>query len=307
VAQLPSPNGNRRLIGYVTCSLSNNFQSQLLNGAERAARDCGYRLLFSNSGRDVEQESLLIHQLVEDDIQGVLIWPVLNGEASTELTRLVRQNAIPLVCMDRMHEGWNCDYVASDNFHGGYIATQHLLGLGHEHIVFLSAPTLKLRPVAERLRGYRAAMEAAGLAPQAPWLVGTNDEEHGFRYLVRAYLEAKGPEIDELVRLLAAQPRPTAIFAVNDLIAMQVLQAARKVNLRVPEDLSVVGFDDQAELITQLKVPLTTVAQDTYAIGQRAAELLIKRIEGYHGPSSDDYLPVRLITRSSTGLPASKA
>jgi len=303
VARSPTRRLNNHLIGYITFDFLSDFQRQLLSGAEDAARSKGYRILFCNSNRDVAEENRLLDQLLEDRVGGILIWPALDSDPSRHLFRLASQSLIPLVLMDRTLPGLECDHVISDNYAGAYAATEYLIQLGHRRIVFLSRPILQLLPIAERLRGYREALQAAGLQPLEPWLVGTADQEMGTGYALRSYNAASSQEIEQIVRRLESPQRPTAIFAMNDLMAMQALKAANLAGLRVPEDLSLVGFDDM-DLVRHLEVPLTTVAQDTFALGQRATGLLIERIEGYRGPPRREVLPTRLRIRASTGPPA---
>lgn len=300
-----SPVGRRNnFLGYITFDFFSDFQRQLLKGAESAAKAQGYRILFSNSNRDVSEEDRLLDQLLEDQVGGILIWPAIHDDPSRRLFQLVNQGTIPVVLMDRTLPGLACDYVTSDNHAGAYSAIQHLIELGHRRIVFLSRPILQLLPIAERLQGYQEALQDAGLAPLNPWLVGTPGREIGTRRVLNGSSDADNQEIKQIAEYLAAPQRPTAIFAMNDLMAMQALRAAELVGLRVPDDLSLVGFDDM-EIAAHLKVPLTSVAQDTFTMGKRATELLIERIGGYSGAPRRETLPTQLRVRASTAPPPS--
>ncbi len=301
VARSPARGRIHRFIGYITFDFLSDFQRQLLIGAESAAKSKGYRILFSNSNHDVNEESRLLNQFLEDKIGGILIWPALHSDRSRSLCQLSNQSLIPMVLMDRTVEGVACDFVTSDNYAGAYAAIEHLVALGHRRIAFLGRPILQLLTVAERLRGYREALQDAGLAPLEPWLVGTRDREIETGHVLRADSGATSREIEQIARRLESPQRPTAVFAMNDLMAMYALKAASLAGLSVPDDLSLVGFDDM-DIITYLDVPLTTVAQDTFAMGRRAAELLIERIESYDGPPRQEVLPTRLRVRASTAL-----
>ena len=303
VASLSTTNDTSHLIGYIALDLlSSDFQYQLLCGAENAAKEKGYRILFSNSNQDVDEESRLLDQLLADKVGGILIWPDLHNDPTRRLFQLARQDSIPIVLMDRTLPSLNCDCVASDNYAGGYDAVKHLADLGHQRIAFLSRPILQLSTIAERFRGYQKALQDAGLTPLQPWLVGTVDQELSTRPALRAYSSGVGPEIEQIARYLESPERPTAIFATNDLMALQALKAASQVGLRVPDDLAVVGFDD-TDILAHLEVPLTTVAQDIFDLGRQAAELLIERIEGYNGPPRQKLLPTQLRVRASTIIP----
>jgi DNA-binding LacI/PurR family transcriptional regulator len=123
-------------------------------------------------------------------------------------------------------------------------------------------------------------------------------------FALHSYSDVASQEIEQIVRYLQASQLPTAIFAMNDMMAMQAMKATKLAGLRVPEDLSLVGFDDEGIVNTLLDVPLTTVAQDGFTMGRRAAELLIERIEGYDGPLRQEVLPTQLRVRASTAPPA---
>ena len=305
VARSPVGERDSPLIGYVTCDSFRHLQSQLLGGAESVVSAKGYRVVFCNSNGEINEENRLLEQLVmEDKVGGILLWPVLHDDPSRRLFQWANQGLIPLVLVDRTFNGLTCDYVTSDNYAGAYAAVEHLVGLGHRRIAFLSHPILQLLTVAERLRGYRQALRDAGLTPLEPCLIGAPNREVVITHALHSYSHATSPEIEQIARCLQAPQRPTAIFAMNDMMAMQAIKAAGLVGLRVPQDLSLVGFDDEGIVNTLLDVPLTTVAQDAVAMGRRAAEFLIERIEGYDGPPRREVIPTQLRVRASAAPPA---
>jgi DNA-binding LacI/PurR family transcriptional regulator len=305
VAAPPPNNHLSHFIGYVTVDLlsSNETQYKLLSGAESIAKEKGYRILFSNSNQQVDEEGRLLDQLLKDKVGGILIWPALNNDPSRRLFQLIRQGSIPIVLLDRTLPSLNCDCVSSDNYTGGYNAVKHLLDLGHQRIAFLSRPILQLSTIADRLRGYQQALQDASLTPLPPCLVGIVDQELTTPLAISAYSSGVSPEIEQIARYLESSERPTAIFAMNDLMALQALKAASQVGLRVPDDLSLVGFDDM-DIVAHLDVPLTTVAQDIFRLGEQATKLLIERIEGDKGPPRQETLPTQLQIRASTTTPA---
>jgi DNA-binding LacI/PurR family transcriptional regulator len=184
--------------------------------------------------------------------------------------------------IDRTFPDVNWDYVASDNYTGGYTATQHLIELGHQSIAFLSCPVLDLLPVAERYRGYQAALQSAGLPLLQPWLIGETNREILSLHALQAYRDKHHPLVEQIVTHLNDNPqKATAIFAMNDNHALLAYKAAAIAELRVPDDISIVGYDD-IDSASYLSTPLTTVAQDAFSIGKRAAEMVIERIEGWY-------------------------
>jgi len=304
VARSPTGTRGSHLIGYITCDSFRYLQSQLVGGAESVVSAEEYRVVFCNSNRDAGEEDRLLERLVlEDKVEGVLIWPVLHDDPSRRLFQLAHQGLVPLVLVDRTFNGLPCDCVTSDNYAGACAAIEHLIELGHRRIVFLSRSVLQLMTVAERLRGYQDKLRDAGLVPLEPWLVGTLGQEMEIVFTLRSYSGVSSQEVEQIARYLQAPQRPTALFAMNDMMAMQAMKAARLVGLCVPEDLSVVGFDDEGIVNALLDVPLTTVAQDGFTMGKRAAELLIERIEGHDGPPRREVLPTQLRVRASTAPP----
>jgi len=292
--------GNSRLVGFVIPYFRSGFDSQLLRGAESALRAHGYRVIFCNSERQLQEEDRLLRLLMQDHVVGILIWPVMDENPARYLFDLVRQN-VPVTLMDRTLPGLDADVVLCDNFKGGYEATRHLIARGHRRIAFLARPHLNLWPIAERLRGYRRAMQEAGLEPLAPILIGA-EEEISTDYALRSYTNAEGADLKQIREYLGRADRATAIFAMNDLMALQVLRAAELAHIHVPRELSVVGFDD-IDFASHLEIPLTTIAQDPFRLGQEAARALLQRIAQPHQTPRQIVLPTRLIVRASTAAP----
>ncbi|MEA2243180.1 MAG: LacI family transcriptional regulator [Solirubrobacteraceae bacterium] len=204
-----------------------------------------------------------------------------------EVRRLVRAE-VPCVGIDMDLEGPNTEVVMSDNVSGAEAAVRHLHGLGHRRIATITG-MLESRPGIDRLRGYRAAAQALGLAYRDEYVA------YGDFYA------ESGREATE--RLLALSDPPTAIFAAADLMAIGAIRAAAEVGLRVPEDLSVVGFDD-IQLAPHVNPPLTTLRQDKLGLGGAAGDALVARIAGDAGRPSLRQLPVELVVRGSTAPPA---
>jgi DNA-binding LacI/PurR family transcriptional regulator len=292
------------LVGYITDDCCDPMQSLVLTGAEHAVNARGFRILFGNSNGSVEEESRILDQLVlEDRVAGILVWPVPRMDQSGRLLQLCHQRALPLVAVDRTLEGLSCDFVTSQNYAGAHSAVTHLLELGHRRIAFLSHPIQYVTTIVERLQGYRDAMRDAGLTPWEPWLVGSTKREASIRAAAKNRDKSHKQSVDQITRYLNSDDRPTAIFAVNDVMAVLAMRAARTLGLGVPKDLSLVGFDDNDIIHSLLDVSLTMVAQDAHAIGRRGAQLLIERIEGYQGLPRREHLPTHLRVRGSTAAP----
>lgn len=291
--------GNR-LLAFVSTDLNTEYQLLILKGAESEARASGYRIIFAHSASH-DEELRVLDALQADAISGLILWP--RPLAGQDTNRTVYERLIvPTVLLDRPIPGLDFPCVTSDNYSGALSLVQHLLELGHRHIVFLCHHQLHLLPVADRLRAYRDALTAAGIAPPEPWLIGINDDEIGSHFIMRAYDKPDIPVIGDIQRLLTQQPQPTAIFAVHDHAAVLAALAIRRLGLRVPQHISVAGFDD-ADLSVYMNVPMTTVAQDTFQIGRRAVQMLINQIEDPTVRQEYVLVPTQLRVRASTAAP----
>jgi LacI family transcriptional regulator len=204
-----------------------------------------------------------------------------------EVRRLTR-GEVPCVGIDMDLEGEATEVVMSDNVSGAEAAVRHLHDLGHRRIATITG-MLESRPGIDRLRGYRAAAQALGLAYR--------DE-----YVTYGDFYAESGR-EQTARLLQLPDRPTAIFAAADMMAIGAVRAVAEAGLRVPEDVSIVGFDD-IQLAPHINPPLTTMRQDKLGLGAAAGDALVARIAGDPGRSPLLRLPVELVVRGSTAPPA---
>ncbi len=281
-----------------------HFETELtlLSGAEQVARDNDCLFVFNNHHGNYHEERRILGQLSQQSVSGVLLWS--SAPASAAVPPLVDQGISlpPLVLLDRDAPGLASDFVTSDNVDGAGMAVQHLQQLGHRRIVCLSHDASHLAPVAERIQGYQAAMEAAGMAEfAATWELPTGGELSRAETLKLSH--GSDSVTMRLLRRWLEDERPQAIFAINDYLAMLALSAARFLRLQVPGDLSIVGFDN-IDYGVAFSTPLTTVAQDYEAMGRRAMEMLLERMEGLTAPPRTVRVPVTLQVRATTGKPA---
>ena len=303
VAYLSTKEHESHLIGFVTCGLDAENHLLILNGAENEVKVHGYQLVFS-SAQSHQEEIDALKRMKEEDVAGVLLWPNIDGSRPQQQnTSIYQQLHLPIVTMDRRINGFDCDCVTSDNYGGAKALMRHLVELGHRHVAFLSHYEMDLLPVTERYQAYREVLQEADLTPTDPWFIGHVGKEIGASYALRSSVDPRSPELQQIKDYISnARPCPTAIFALNDYLAVLATRAMKLLDLRVPEAVSITGFDD-IDLAVHLEVPLTTVAQDWFAIGKRAAQLLIDRIEGYSGPAVCEIVPTQLRVRSSTSVP----
>ena len=288
-----------KILAFVACDFDVENQLLALNAIETEAKSRGYQVVFSTA-RSRQEEIIILNGMQEKDA-GVVLWS--NGSAlSAEDKQVYPRFRIPIVLLDRTIDGFECDCVTSDNYGGACAILQHLVELGHKHIVLL-AHQMSLSTVKDRYRAYQDVLRDNDLLLFEPWVIGPAGKEISFRRALRASVDNQSLEIQQIKEYVAnTNPRPTAIFAINDLLAVLVMRALKLLDIAIPEAMSVAGFDD-TDMAAHLAVPLTTVMQDSYSLGKSAAQMLIKRIEGYSGPVNNQIIATQLRIRSSTALP----
>ncbi len=288
----------RRVVGLIVPSITRPALPEVLSAIEDELHGRGYSLLVGTSGTSREQEDGRVTRILGEGVSGLIVLPIDSRPDHSMYRRLV-EDAFPLVLIDRHIVGLSIDAVLPENLGGAFMAVSHLVELGHRRIAFVSSDNLSTTSVLERLQGYEQALRAAGIQPDGE--------------LVFTRLPAIPPEpTDEdrtiqdnarrIARFLSSRDLPTAVFALHDRIAISVLEAAASLGLRVPEDMAVVGFDDDP-LAQKLRVPLTTIAQPREQIGRTAARLIADRIEGLRTETARIVLPTRLVVRRSSGVP----
>jgi LacI family transcriptional regulator len=269
-------------IGLIIPDNSNPFFSEIALGAEDCAFRHGYSLFLCNSRHDLARELTYLATLNSYSVDG-LILSAVSGEYD-QIGDLVGMG-LPIVVVDRELTMPDVDIIRSDHTQGARDATQHLVLLGHRRIGLITGPT-DLRPSLDRIQGYEEILEEHSI-PNDPQLRFHGDfQVESGRKAARVLLEHSDP--------------PTAIFACNDLMAIGTLQSLQEMGYRVPEDISLVGFDN-IFITTLLNPPLTTVAQSAYLIGEMAVDRLMERMSRSEDiPAQEICLPTELIVRSST-------
>lgn len=295
VADAPSSNV-RGIVGFFIPEYRGTFAVQMLSGAERVLRRHGLRVHFASTDRNIGEEDRLLRALMADGSSGCILVP--SRGPSSKRVLLSPELKLPVVLMDRPIDGIQLPCISSNNYEGGLMAMQHLIGLGHRRILLVARPHLDLWTIAERYRAYRDALQQIGETPQPAFLIGGGHEMSSYE----AYLEDDDREILPLVEHLRTPDRPTAIFAVNDWMALKVQRAISLAGLSNPDDVSVVGFDD-LDIAQYQTPPLSTVAQNAAGIGAEAARRLITLIEGEQSSSIITLIPTELVVRASTAAP----
>jgi LacI family transcriptional regulator len=273
--------GKTNTIGLVLPDSANPFFAEISRSIEDETFRKGYSVFLCNTELDTQRELFYVDVLSKKQVDGIIF--IAAGDQADSLDFLLRRN-LPVVMIDRNVPNVELDAVLTDNQLGGLLATRHLLDLGHTRIACIAGPS-SITPSAERIIGYRKALEQAGLAYDETLIVRGD------------YHAQSGLEITHAI--LRMDPRPTAIFALNDLMALGALRAAAEAGYSVPRDLAVVGYDD-LELSRFTNPPLTTIAQPKKEIGVQAVNLLIDRMSQRSKPPTRLVLPPELIVRRST-------
>jgi DNA-binding LacI/PurR family transcriptional regulator len=250
-----------RTIGLVVTTVADPFASEVVCGIEQTANDHGYSVFLADSNADPERERKVVQAFAERRVDGIIVTSSRVG--ALYLPMLAEMN-VPIVLVNDQYPGAFVHSVMIANFEGMYAVAEHLLALGHRRIAYLG-DQFGYQSDAERLAGYRAALKKAGVAAPAE-LVANGDGEP----------EAAVAAMEKLLTLAAP---PTAVCCYNDMSALGAMRQIGARGLRVPEDISIVGFDDLF-FASYLQPPLTTVRQPMRRMGKMAMESLFKLMSG---------------------------
>jgi LacI family transcriptional regulator len=277
--------GRTGLIGVTLPVIHPTYFSSIVASVAEALYAHDMRIVLCPTQHEHDREISLIERLMHGTTDGAIL--VLPAESGTELRALVRRGYRCVVVDPSEQPDEDIPTVSAAHSAGADQAVGHLLGLGHRRIAAITGPRGRLA-TEERLRGYYAAMAGAGVLPDSR-LVAESD------FIVEGGFAAAA-------RLLALPDRPTAIFAFNDPLAIGAMQAARSHGLRVPDDVSIVGFDDTNE--AQFVTPgLTTVRQPLAEMGRMAVSLLVRLLENRTHETVQLELATKLVVRGSTTRP----
>lgn len=270
--------------------LQGSFFAKVLSGIEDVSVKNGYNILIASVTGRVHEKHFPFNLTRAKRIDGML---VINEFQTINDLDALKSERFPFVFVNRNIKDPEIPCVGSDNVQGGRLAVEHLIGLGHRRIGVVTGKS-DLASTHERLEGYRQALKAHKISFDAD--------------LVREGLFEEGIKTGQRCggELLSLADRPTAVFALCDEQAIGVMQAARDRRLKLPEDLAIVGYDD-IEYGAHLQPRLTTIAQDPYAIGSKACQLLIDILNGVSVSQNKILAPVELIVRDSCGEHMPKA
>jgi LacI family transcriptional regulator len=274
--------GQSRAIGLVVLDVGNPFFVEVARGVEDVVSDRDHAVILCNSGESPEKESRNLRVLAEQRVRGVLITPA--ADDTSDLLRL-RDRGVAVVLVDHPASGDVCS-VAVDDVAGGEMAVRHLIEGGARRLAFVSGPRA-IRQCSDRRRGAVRALESAGLpAESLADIVVPEMNAHGGRLAGRELL---------------GEGLPDAVFCANDLLALGVLRVLSQAGVRVPQDVTLIGYDD-IEFSSAAAVPLSSIRQPTYQLGKIATELLLDECDDPEGHAHQQIMfQPELVVRESSG------
>ena len=273
--------GNSRTLGLVVPDVANPFFTEVARGVEDAASKRDYAVFLCNSDESASKEDRYINVLIEQQVRGVLITPT---DVKSDRLDAMRDRGIAVALVDREIKGRKQCSVSVDDVHGGQLGIEYLTGLGHTDIAWVCGPD-SIPQVADRGAGVAKAAKFAGVKVET--------------IRIPLHNAAQGEEAAK--KILALKTTPTAIFCANDLLALGVMRTLRENKFKIPEQVSVLGYDD-IEFAASAAVPLSSISQPAYQMGVTAADLLLNECEeaDTHEHQQIRFQP-QLVERASTG------
>lgn len=272
---------NTRTFGMLVTTSTNPFFAEVVKGVERRCYEQGYNLLLCNTEGDLTRLDFNIDMLLQKQVDGLLL--MSDEIASQNLNIFSRHKPVPTVILDSGEASFPCDKIHDNSRHGGYLATRHLIEKGHSKIGCISGPRDK-QATSARFAGYLQAMQESGFEINEDWHAFGNFECEG------------GKQAFETI--FAAGELPTALFVCNDMMAMGVISAANQSGISVPENLSVIGYDD-IKLAEYICPALTTIHQPKFHLGQTAFDTLLDKVQSKREESVEINLEPTLVERDS--------
>ncbi|MDK9772378.1 substrate-binding domain-containing protein [Vibrio sp. B181a] len=273
-----------KTIGMLVTTSTNPFFGEVVKGVERSCYQKGYSLILCNTEGDNERMRESINTLLQKRVDGlILMCSSLEGE---RIDVFERYPDIPVVVMDWGPMLFTSDKIQDNSLRGGYLAAKHLIDCGHKEVGCITGPLIK-HQAQMRYEGYKRAMLEAELEFNANWIVESDFECEG------GYQAFK--------KMVERGPLPSSIFVSNDMMAMGVINAANELGIQIPEQLSIIGYDD-IHIAKFMSPSLTTIHQPKYRLGQAAVETLLRKLDEKSDEAQVVQLEPTLVERNSVRL-----
>ncbi|MFW6224057.1 MAG: LacI family DNA-binding transcriptional regulator, partial [Bacteroidota bacterium] len=247
-------------LGLIIPDIANPYFAEISKSIEATAKTYGYSIILCDSDDDINTEEELLRLMLSRKVDGVIIAPV--GTSDKHLVKAY-QTGLPMIIIDRFFPESNLPFISSDNFQGAYDAVQHFIEKGHQRIACIQG-IQNSQPNIERVRGYKQALKDNGISFENDYLLGDSfSKENGFQ---------------QLKKLFKMSSPPTAVFTLSNLLSLGVMEASVEMKLHIPDDFSLISFDEQP-YSAYLSTPMTTVNQQKEKIGSKALEFLVETID----------------------------
>ncbi|ACY53025.1 MULTISPECIES: substrate-binding domain-containing protein [Vibrio] len=273
-----------KTIGMLVTTSTNPFFGEVVKGVERSCYQKGYSLILCNTEGDNERMRQSINTLLQKRVDGlILMCSSLEGE---RIDVFERYPDIPVVVMDWGPMLFTSDKIQDNSLRGGYLAAKYLIDCGHTEIGCITGPLIK-HQAQMRYEGYKRAMNEAGLEFNANWIIESDFEcEGGYQ---------------AFMKMAQRGTLPSSIFVSNDMMAMGVINAANELNIKVPEQISIIGYDD-IHIAKFMSPSLTTIHQPKYRLGQAAVETLVRKLDDKSTEAQVVQLEPTLVERKSVKI-----
>lgn len=274
-------NSSTHNIGVILPYVTNYYFSTVITGIQEIAYSKGYNIILFITNDSPERELSVIENLSVSGLDGLLV--SVSSQSSTHFQE-IKDNGLPIVFFDRVVSGMEVSKIMQDDYNGAFEAVEHLIGNGYSRIAHIAGPK-ELTFTEKRLKGYLAALEKHHIPVKEEWII--------FSGFTQDCGEA------DTHQLLKCEPRPDAIFAVNDRKAIGAMIALKKEKIIIGKEIGVIGFTNDP-IATIISPTLSTIAEPAFEIGKMSCELLLKHIKKSHFPPQEITLPGQLIIRESS-------
>lgn len=269
-----------KTIGLIVPDISNPFFPEIIKGVEHETKDAGYSVIICDTDNQIKQEKSSIDLLLSKQVDGIIM--SLSNDSVRDLKSL-KESKLSIVQLDRNIPELSYPMVSVDNKLSAYKATKHLIALGHTEIGHVTGE-LHTKPAQDRLEGYKKALKDSNLSCNKDLIIeGKYSKKSGYEAMVK----------------MIKNKMPTAVFFANDLMALGAYEALDEYNIKIPDDISIIGHDD-IDVSSLIQPKLTTMRQPKNELGKIAAEILIGLIENNNTASEDVILNTELVNRQST-------
>ncbi len=270
------------IIGIIVPQIVHHFFSSVISGIEEYATNKAYNIVITQSNEVIEKEIKNAQTLVSSRVDGIIVSRTKHTNDFKHFQNIIDRD-IPIVFFDRTCHGLKTDKVVIDDYRAAYEATEYLIKTGCKKIAHFSGPEI-LKISAKRMWGFRDALKKNNIPIDEDLIIKADNFEDAKKITAK---------------LISDNNIPDGIFTVNDMTAAGAINILKNNNIRIPEDVSIIGFTN-GPISTITDPPLTTVEQNGFEMGQKSAELLINRIEEISSECITEIIPTKLIIRSST-------